>query len=96
MDERIPDKVVIVRCGSEQQKSSRILHIFTAGQFKRNFRPGNRNMHPRPGANDESFWCDRFRLRLDGRWLGTSGCKYHFYSSDELTILVAGLVAGQI
>lgn len=94
MDERLPDKVVIVKCGVQPQEKSRILHIFKAGQFRRKVRPGRRDIFPRATVNDAAFWESFYRVRLDGRWLSESGCRYHFYSNDELAILVGSLVGG--
>lgn len=84
MEERVPERTVIIKCVSEEQKNSRILQIFTAIQWRRKYLPGKRNVTPMPPSRDISWWQSHYRLRLDGRWMSDSPTKYRFYSTEEV------------
>lgn len=92
MEERLPDRVLILKCAQDEQKSNQILHIFYAQQWRRLYRPGKRNMMPRPTTRDDDYWKNHFRVRLNGRWLGGDSCKYHFYTQQQVQAMVANML----
>jgi hypothetical protein len=95
MEERIPDKTIVFKCSSKEQKSTRILHIFSAEQWRGKYRVGKRNVHPAPPIREPEWWKNHYRLRLDGRWLNDSAVKYRFYSADQLGDLIKFLTCLQ-
>lgn len=84
MEERVPERTIIIKCVSEEQKKSRILQIFSAIQWRRKYLPGRRNVTPMPPSRDISWWRSHYRLRLDGRWMSDSQTKYRFYTAEEV------------
>lgn len=94
MDERVPDHTVTLKCGYGEQKITRNLHVFVAEQFRGRWRVGKRNVFPLPSARDDSWWQNRFRIRLDGCWYGTEA-KYRFFTMVELASLIGKLLNGK-
>lgn len=67
------------------------IELFAAEQFKGNWIPHKRTMHPHPPLRTREYWSEYYRLRVDGRWLGHKGYKYSFYTLEQAVKLAERL-----
>jgi len=91
-DDRVPDARITITCGYDEQKNSKLLHIFEAKQFKRQCKRG-KSVQPRPPLHDEFWWISHYRIRerSNGPWLSPSGKQYHFFSAVEVLEMIGQL-----
>jgi hypothetical protein len=94
-DERIPAGVIIVKTPRFQGKKNVKIELFKAAQWQRKYRPFKKNVTPRPPVmdHDQVYWAQRYRLRVDGRWHGSAGFKYTFFTLDEILQLAGERLA---
>lgn len=87
---RIPDAVW--KFALPQGKKSLRFELFSARQWRPSWSPYKKSMHPTPPLQDAAYWRERYRLRIDGRWYGTSEKKYHFFTMEEVARLARSLI----
>ena len=80
---RAPD--IVWRWGNAAMQGKKPLRIelFRAEQWRRNWSPFRKTMHPHPPLRNREYWQEYFRLRVDGRWHGRTGYKYGFYTLEQ-------------
>jgi hypothetical protein len=80
---RMPD--IVLRWGNAaiQGKKPLRIELFLAEQWRGNWNPYKRTMHPHPPLRTREYWQQYYRLRVDGRWLGLKGYKYSFYTLEQ-------------
>jgi len=87
-EERIPNHIIIVNnCPVKGQKRTRI-ELFRAKQWRSRWRPYKRNVNPTPPANDQEWWYNNYRARVNGRWYRSTAFKFNFYSMREIADMV--------
>ena len=96
-EERVADAVIKFSNALKQGKKPLKIELFLAEQWRSNWNPYRKTMHPHPPLrNREPFWQDYYRLRVDGRWHRTAKHKYCFYTLEEAIRMAAMMSKGQI
>ncbi len=80
---RIADIVWRWGNAATQGKKTLKIELFLAEQFRCNWNPFKRTMHPRPPLRTREYWQQYYRLRVDGRWLSLNACRYHFFTLEQ-------------
>lgn len=82
-EERISDIVWRWGNAAKQGKKSLRIELYRAEQWRFNWKPHRRTMHPHPPLGTREYWQQYYRLRVDGRWQGKPGYKYSFYTLEQ-------------
>jgi len=90
---RIPDIVWRWGNAAAQGKKSLRIELYSAEQWRRNWNPYRKTMHPHPLLRTREYWNQYYRLRVDGRWLGKAGYKYTFFTLVQAVELAGRLLA---
>jgi len=82
-EERIADMVWRWENAATQGKKPLRIELYRAEQWRTNWSPYRKTMHPHPPLRDRSYWQQYYRLRVDGKWHGESKFKYTFYTLEQ-------------
>jgi len=82
MEERVHSHSILLRKGSKKQA---VIEFFPAAQWKMVYRPGKKNVYPKPPSIKDDYWEIRYRIRVNGTWRKGRGIseKYHFFTMEE-------------
>lgn len=87
---RIPDEVILRNNQGKISPKTCKYELFQATQFAWRWTPLQRGkFHPSPPLNTErrqEFWLSRYRVRLNGRWVGDS--KYTLFSREQIADMI--------
>lgn len=85
----MPDIVWIWKNASVQGKKPLRIELYLAHQWRHNWNPHKRTIHPHPPFHDRDYWTKYYRMRVNGRWRRGHKCyKYSFYTLEEALMLV--------
>ncbi|MDR2551407.1 MAG: hypothetical protein LBD10_14540 [Desulfobulbus sp.] len=84
---RMPDIVWRWGNAATQGKKPLKIELYQAEQWRHNWDPHKRTMHPHPPLRNREYWNQYYRLRVDGRWQGRKGYKYCFYTLEQAVVL---------
>ena len=92
---RIADMVWRWGNAAIQGKKSLRIELFQAEQWRHNWNPHKRTMHPHPPLRTREYWQQYYRLRVDGRWFSRKGYKYNFYTLEQAVKLAERIYKGR-
>lgn len=90
-EERVADAVIKFSNALKQGKKPLKIELFLAEQWRSDWNPYRKTMHPHPPLRKREYWQQYYRLRIDGRWHGRKGYKYAFYTLIEAVQLAEQL-----